>query len=165
MKISLFILILFLYLPVYPQGTGSISGFVYDAQDSTPINGAVAMVKNLQGAITDSTGRFIIIKIPPGSYNLIISYIGYKTKIITGISVNENERTELDKPVFMEFLPPVQDSIDNWDNLFQLPSLGYVYFNKKPNHHPLEKYALKWIFPDYGNLWSYFNYSFMKMYK
>ncbi len=68
--------------------SGTMTGHVKDAKTQQPLIGANVVVLGTQrGASTDTTGRFVIRNLPPGSYRLRISYIGYETLIKPDIVV------------------------------------------------------------------------------
>lgn len=58
----------------------TIRGFVYESETGEPVIFTnVYLLKTSIGAATDVNGYFAITKIPPGSYTLIISYMGFDT--------------------------------------------------------------------------------------
>ena len=59
--------------------TGQITGKVVDEQSAPLVGASVYLSGTILGSSTDESGRFVIEKIPPGSYQLIISIIGYET--------------------------------------------------------------------------------------
>ncbi|MCK8524192.1 TonB-dependent receptor [Aquimarina sp. D1M17] len=62
------------------QVYGELSGNVTD-QKGQPILGASVFLENTQkGAQTDFDGKYRIENITPGSYNLIVSYVGFETQ-------------------------------------------------------------------------------------
>ena len=64
------------------QRTYAIKGIVKDAANGEPVSYANVVIWNtIQGAVTDSTGQFEISDIPPGSYRLQASFIGYKPTV------------------------------------------------------------------------------------
>jgi hypothetical protein len=75
-----------------PQSqTGTIRGFVYEKESGEPVLFTnVYLAKTTYGATTDQNGFFTISKIPPGSYILMVTYIGFDTlKIPLTIAKNE----------------------------------------------------------------------------
>jgi len=109
-----FILILFLFsllsfgqLSLAGQ-TGKIAGKVTDKQTGEPLVGANVVitaryiggeqqeVQNLLGAATDFDGYFYILNVPPGSYLVKVSYIGYRTEEVKGVIVDVDKTTQLD---------------------------------------------------------------------
>lgn len=99
MKTFLLLIIVILYYPIYAQNTGSISGEVLASQDGSPLLGAVIIIVDEQieeiGTETDSLGRFELININPGKYNLKISKMGYEPVLFTYVVVSENKRTKI----------------------------------------------------------------------
>ncbi len=60
--------------------TGTITGLVSDAKTNETLVGAIVRLEGTDFASdTDLDGRFVIAGIPPRTYNLIISYVGYET--------------------------------------------------------------------------------------
>jgi hypothetical protein len=58
---------------------GSISGFVFDDSNGESLSGANIYFENSTiGAVTNTSGYYVISDIPPGNYTLICSYIGFK---------------------------------------------------------------------------------------
>jgi outer membrane cobalamin receptor len=68
---------------------GKIEGFISDADNKTPLNGANIIVTGKKGDNSDVFGRFSIININPGQYELVISHVSYKTEIMP-VEVKEN---------------------------------------------------------------------------
>ena len=75
---------------------GSITGRVYDAatKDSIPLVTVVIVGSTLGGA-TNEEGWFIINRIPPGTYELQASAIGYASLIHREIIVRASEETQI----------------------------------------------------------------------
>jgi outer membrane receptor protein involved in Fe transport len=77
--------------------TGKIAGVVRDSTTAQLLPGVNIIVEGTQmGAATDANGEYFIINIPPGSYNIAASYIGYATKTITDVLVIIDRTTHLD---------------------------------------------------------------------
>jgi outer membrane receptor protein involved in Fe transport len=91
----LFLLSLFV-LPVnyYCGITGKISGKIIDAITNEPLVGAnVVITGTALGGTTDIKGAFYIINIPPGTYDVKASYLGYQTSIKKQVVVNVDRTT------------------------------------------------------------------------
>ena len=91
-------LLLFLIMEALPilafAQVGRLTGTVTDAATGTPIPGATVLLEGTTiGQATDAEGRYLIIGIPPGSYNIRFSSIGYTTKIVEGFRV-VSDRTQ-----------------------------------------------------------------------
>lgn len=76
--------------------TGKIAGKVSDkATSETLIGLTVGIDGTTKGTSTDIEGRYTLI-LSPGTYTLTFRYIGYQTKTITGVVVNEGKVSNLD---------------------------------------------------------------------
>ena len=74
---------------IYAQN--SLSGTVSDANSGESLwQVSVYFPKLEKGAVTDDNGKYSVKNLPTGSYNLIVSYIGYKTYSTT-LTINEGE--------------------------------------------------------------------------
>ncbi|GAB4342091.1 MAG: TonB-dependent receptor [Calditrichia bacterium] len=87
--ISLFFILIFtLLFSGFAQNTGIISGQVLDATTLQPLVGVnIEVINTSLGAATDTSGIFIIEKVPVGTRSLRFSYIGYETFVKTDILV------------------------------------------------------------------------------
>ena len=83
-RIFLVIAFMAYLLPVFAQsGVGKIGGRILDADTKEPLIGAnVVIVGTESGAATDADGRYYVLNIIPGTYDVRISYVGYGTKIM-----------------------------------------------------------------------------------
>lgn len=101
-KISLinFFLIIICALAVnynYVYAQGKISGVVTDKSTGEAIPGVnVLLVNQSIGAATDINGNYFILNIPPGTYSLKASNIGYRSITKTNVVVSTNHTTEID---------------------------------------------------------------------
>ena len=78
-----------------------ISGLVLDELTSKPIPLAnISLLGEPQGTVTDRSGFFEIKNLSPGLYNLQVSFIGYKTKILYEIELTNSR--EIYKKIFLE---------------------------------------------------------------
>ncbi|MCZ8215042.1 MAG: TonB-dependent receptor, partial [Cyclobacteriaceae bacterium] len=78
---------------ISPDGNGKISGTVIDAENNAPVEFATialhdaASNKVVNGTVADGKGKFVITKIEDGTYNVVISFIGYETQTISNLKV------------------------------------------------------------------------------
>jgi outer membrane receptor protein involved in Fe transport len=91
-----------LYLLVAPFmvattfGQGSIRGTVTDTETGEGLPGVnVIVIGTAFGAATDFDGNYSIPGLRAGSYNVQASFIGYETRLYTGIRVNDGQATQL----------------------------------------------------------------------
>lgn len=76
--------------------TGKISGKVTDAETESNLPGANVLIEGTSvGTTSGLNGRFIIPGVPYGSYQLTITYIGYKKKTVDITLTNENKIEEV----------------------------------------------------------------------
>lgn len=96
-----FLIILLLILTIAngleAAATGKISGRVTDRATKEPLPGANVMIKETRlGAVTDPDGYYFIINVPPGTYRLQASLVGYATVVQEDLVVNINQTTNAD---------------------------------------------------------------------
>jgi len=79
------------------QTTGKISGKVTDAETGEPLLGANVVLEGTSfGAAADFNGDYYILNIPPGTYRLKASSVGYETVIYQDLTVSVNRTTSAD---------------------------------------------------------------------
>jgi len=76
--------------------TGRLSGRVLDAKNQPLVAVNVAIPAARLGAITDSDGRYTIMNLPAGTYDVRVSLLGYGPKMIQGVDVTSDNTTRLD---------------------------------------------------------------------
>jgi len=75
--------------------TGKIEGIVTDKATGKPIAGAsVQIVGTTMGVMTDVDGKFNIVNLKPGKYDLRITSASYQTIEVSAISVTADNTTE-----------------------------------------------------------------------
>ncbi|MCF7902098.1 MAG: TonB-dependent receptor [Candidatus Marinimicrobia bacterium] len=74
------LIFVFFSLSAKAQQSGTISGFITDAESAEPLPYVNVILKNNQrGTTTDQRGYFVIQRVPPGNYTISVTYIGHKT--------------------------------------------------------------------------------------
>ncbi|RJP70239.1 MAG: carboxypeptidase-like regulatory domain-containing protein [Ignavibacteriales bacterium] len=100
--------------------TGKLVGVVEDGEFGNPISYANIIIKGTElGAATNSSGKYIMLKIPAGKYDVSCSLYGYYKLTVENVTINENDTTEvnfnllLDKKLFEKL--PLQTQNDMRD--------------------------------------------------
>jgi len=77
--------------------TGKIKGLVRDKNSGEPLVGVNIVVKGqMFGAASDTEGRYFILSVPPGTYTLNVSNIGYAKLVVKNVKVNIDHTTTVD---------------------------------------------------------------------
>ena len=99
--VFLFSLLIILSSTTVMAQPGSISGTITDSDSREALVGANVVIQGtIIGASTDFDGKYTLNNISPGTYNLVVSYISYKTKIIEKVVVPKGGHVQL--PVQLE---------------------------------------------------------------
>lgn len=89
----LIILITLVLIPLMAQG--NIQGVVRDSLDNSPLYGAnVIILGTSLGCATNIEGEYKITRVPDGTYQIKISYVGYQSKTFT-VKILDNKTTQL----------------------------------------------------------------------
>lgn len=100
-NLSAFIFLFILFSNQAFSQTGKIVGKVTDKTTGETLIGlTVGIDGTTKGAATDINGKFQIINLSNGRYNISFRYLGYQTKNVTDVEVTEGQITNLD--VIME---------------------------------------------------------------
>ena len=77
--VKLAFITIFLLSPNYGQESGSVYGFVKDSSNGEALIGANVFINDLSlGMATDINGYYVLQEIIPGTYDISVSYVGYK---------------------------------------------------------------------------------------
>jgi hypothetical protein len=96
MKKNCILLLLIFPLLLHAGTTGKLSGTITDAQTGEPLVGVnIVLVGTTIGTITDVDGNFVILNIPPNTYSVKISFIGFEALTIEKIVINADQTTPL----------------------------------------------------------------------
>lgn len=93
--LNILVIIIFISVSYYQTQAATVKGKVVDQQTQTALSGANILIKNQsKGTTTDDSGHFEIKNISAGEYQLILSFIGYKTQT-RKISLNSEDKKDL----------------------------------------------------------------------
>ena len=77
-------------------GNGKITGTVMDKASGEPlVSASIALEGTRLGTVSDDEGRFFILNVPPGTYTLRATYIGYADFVIEEVRVSSDLTTDL----------------------------------------------------------------------
>lgn len=102
MRYSWCTVLLILTLVILPAavmfaGNGKITGVVKDASSGEPVVGANVVIEGtMMGAAADEKGVYYILNVPPGTYNVVASSVGYARGIVRGVRVGSDQTVTLD---------------------------------------------------------------------
>ncbi|NUM69729.1 MAG: carboxypeptidase-like regulatory domain-containing protein [Ignavibacteriaceae bacterium] len=97
MKFKLFLFTLLLSSTIFAGVTGKLAGRITDSQTGEPLIGAnIILAGTTYGAATDVNGRYNILNIPPGTYTVRITYIGYEQVVTENVRIVVDQTTTLD---------------------------------------------------------------------
>jgi outer membrane receptor for ferrienterochelin and colicin len=89
------LLFIFYAVVTFGQQTG-VKGVITDKITKETLVGATVLIQGTTtGSTTDLDGNYALTSLTPGSYNLVISYISYKTQIIEKVKIVKGELLEL----------------------------------------------------------------------
>ncbi|RMH89552.1 MAG: TonB-dependent receptor [Calditrichaeota bacterium] len=78
-------------------GNGKIAGKITDKESGEPLIGAnVTLQGTVLGAATDMNGEYVIENVPPGTYTLVVEYIGYEGYSQANVTVGEDATVIID---------------------------------------------------------------------
>lgn len=96
-KRVLILLIAIYSTSLFSANYGKITGDIVDSETGKPIVGVNITVQGTSlGAASDEEGKYIIIQVPPGTYTLEASMIGYTKMVITDVKVYSNRISYVD---------------------------------------------------------------------
>jgi outer membrane receptor protein involved in Fe transport len=79
------------------QTTGKIAGKVTDQKTGDSLPGANIVIEGTtRGAVSDLNGDFYIINVPPGTYTLRVTLIGYEPVRVEGLRVSVNRTSDVE---------------------------------------------------------------------
>lgn len=98
-----FCLLLGLFSTTTSAQSGKISGVVTEAETGEPLAGITVYIESIQkGASTDSEGRYVLLSVPAGIYEMRFSFIGFSTQTIEHVEVNTGSTTSINVSMVAE---------------------------------------------------------------
>lgn len=83
--------------------SGKISGTVVEKNTEEPLAGVTVFISAIQrGVTTDSEGRYTLLSVPSGTYEMSFSFIGFATQKVQNVLVNSGRTTNVSVELSME---------------------------------------------------------------
>ncbi|MDP4193081.1 MAG: TonB-dependent receptor, partial [Bacteroidota bacterium] len=98
-KITPILILMILLIPqiLWCGVTGKISGKIVDKKTGEALYGATVSLEGTKlGGVSDAEGAYYIINVPPGKYDLKVTYVGYKSVMEKNVVVNIDRTTKVD---------------------------------------------------------------------
>lgn len=116
MKPAKRILIFFIFILsstiTFAGQTGKLAGNVLDSESGEPVIGANIIIQGTYlGAAADFEGYYYINNIPPGTYTVVVSAIGYATTTINQVIIRIDQTTNIDVDLVPESIQLDQDIV------------------------------------------------------
>jgi outer membrane receptor protein involved in Fe transport len=93
--LMVFLVTVFLASSIFGASVGRIKGTITDDKTGEPLFGVSVQIQgSTMGAKTDLDGNYIILSVPPGSYTLSFSSVGYQSVDMTEVQVNTDGTAE-----------------------------------------------------------------------
>lgn len=81
------------------NATQTIRGIIWDKEAQSPLIGATIIILNsnpVKGASSDADGKFKITDMPAGRYDLKVTFMGYKERVLSNVQVTNGKEIVLD---------------------------------------------------------------------
>lgn len=79
------------------QTTGKLAGRVTDATTGAALIGANILLTNSSvGTVSGDNGHFTLLGLPVGTYDVAVSYVGYQTQSLSGVTIHAGSTRELE---------------------------------------------------------------------
>jgi hypothetical protein len=77
--------------PPRPVRPGAILGRVVDSRGGAPVVNAMVRLETGQGSLSDASGEFMIVNVPPGIYRIEVTSIGWEPGAVDRVEVLESD--------------------------------------------------------------------------
>ncbi len=84
---------------------GVIAGLVLNRENRAPIPNALVQLSDGRGSLSNENGRFILVNVPPGTYSLSVTGLGWEPATISGIVVTVGETSTVEVQLTLRVIP------------------------------------------------------------
>ncbi len=90
-----------------PQGrpSGTIAGVALNRATGAPVPNALVQLSDGRGSLTNENGRFILVNVPPGTYSLEVTGLGWAPATISGIEVTAGGTATVEVRLTLRVIP------------------------------------------------------------
>lgn len=93
---SIFILLFSFFIATSLYSQSAIKGIIKDKTSNTPLEGVrISITNSNKGTISKKNGEFSIPNLKAGSYNLLVTYLGYKKREFSNVTVTDGQNLNL----------------------------------------------------------------------
>jgi outer membrane receptor protein involved in Fe transport len=84
-----------------PRGNGRVTGIVMDSLENIPVQFATVALNNpatgkpIDGTVADEKGKFVLSKVANGKFDVVITFVGYTTKVFHITLTDKNNDVNL----------------------------------------------------------------------
>ena len=94
---AMLVLSISLTMPLWSGTTGKIDGTLTDKSSGEPLVGANIIIMGTSlGTVSDINGQYTVLSVPPGTYKVQVSFIGYNKIIVNDVRVFIDQTTRMD---------------------------------------------------------------------
>ena len=84
---------------------GVIAGLVLNRENRAPVRNALVQLSDGRGALSNENGRFILVNVPPGTYSLAVTGLGWDPTNISGIEVTAGATSTVEVHLTLRVIP------------------------------------------------------------
>jgi hypothetical protein len=84
---------------------GVIAGLILNRDNDAPVPNALIQLSDGRGSLSNENGRFILVNVPPGTYDLTVTGLGWEPDSLTGIVVTEGATSTVEVRLVQRVIP------------------------------------------------------------
>lgn len=96
MLLLLFLVMILLVVQAGVAGNGKISGSVKSASGEPAVGANITLEGTALGASADASGRYFVLNVPPGTYRVRASGVGFAPKVVADVRVASDQTVTID---------------------------------------------------------------------
>ncbi len=84
---------------------GVIAGLILDRATDAPVPNALIQLSDGRGSLSNENGRFILVNVPPGTYSLTVTGLGWESAAVSGIEVSAGNTSTVEVRLTQGVIP------------------------------------------------------------